>query len=46
MAKGQKRSNREHRKPKQNKSAEKVAAPFGAQMKAAANANTARAGGK
>jgi hypothetical protein len=39
MAKGQKRSSREIRKPKQAKVSPKVEGSFGAQMKQAANAN-------
>jgi hypothetical protein len=42
MAKGQKRSNRETRKPKQEKSAPKAESPFGNQVKLAANVNTPR----
>ncbi|MBS3652608.1 hypothetical protein KEU06_28945 [Pseudaminobacter sp. 19-2017] len=39
MAKGQKRSNREIRKPKQEKTPLKPESSFGSQLKAAANAN-------
>jgi hypothetical protein len=39
MAKGQKRSSREIRKPKQAKVSPKVEGSLGAQMKQAANAN-------
>ncbi|WP_309086635.1 hypothetical protein [Chelativorans sp.] len=42
MAKGQKRSSREVRKPKQEKGAAKVDAPFGSQVKKASNSNDAR----
>lgn len=45
MAKGQKRSNRELRKPKKDKVAPKADQPFGAQVKAATNVN-ARQGSK
>jgi hypothetical protein len=38
MAKGQKRSNREIRKPKQEKPLPKPESTFGSQLKAAANA--------
>ena len=38
MAKGQKRSNREIRKPKKEKVAPKVDTPFGSQVKLASNA--------
>lgn len=40
MAKGQKRSNREHRKPKQEKVLPKVENTFAKQMKLAANATS------
>lgn len=46
MAKGQKRSNREIRKPKQEKALPKPESTFGNQIKLAANANTPRAKGK
>lgn len=39
MAKGQKRSNREIRKPKQEKAPAKPESSFGSQIMAAANAN-------
>lgn len=39
MAKGQKRSNREIRKPKQEKAPPKAESTFGNQIKFAANAN-------
>ena len=42
MAKGQKRSNREIRKPKQKKEPAKIQAPFGNQAKLAGNSNTPR----
>jgi hypothetical protein len=42
MAKGQKRSNREHRKPKQEKAAATPDTSFGNQIKLAANANAPR----
>ncbi|WP_170984142.1 MULTISPECIES: hypothetical protein [Hyphomicrobiales] len=42
MAKGQKRSNREIRKPKQKKVPAKMEAPFGSQVKQAGNSNTPR----
>lgn len=42
MAKGQKRSNREHRKPKQEKAPPKPEASFGNQLKAAADTNMPR----
>lgn len=45
MAKGQKKSNREIRKPKQEKAAAPVEAAFAKQVRLAANANTP-AGGK
>ena len=44
MAKGQKRSNREIRKPKQEKAPPKAEPAFGNQIKLAANANAARQG--
>ena len=37
MAKGQKRSNREKRKPKQDKALPKAESPYGNQVKLAAN---------
>ncbi|MCT7375549.1 hypothetical protein [Chelativorans salis] len=40
MAKGQKRSNRETRKPKQEKAPAKVEAPLGSQVKQATNSIT------
>lgn len=43
MAKGQKRSNREIRKPKQGKAAPKAASPFGNPIKLGANTNGPRA---
>ncbi|HET7411199.1 MAG TPA: hypothetical protein VFJ18_00945 [Pararhizobium sp.] len=46
MAKGQKRSSREIRKPKQTKAAPKVEGTFGNQIKLAANVNTPRGKGK
>jgi hypothetical protein len=42
MAKGQKRSNREVRKPKQDKAAPKAENTFASQIKVAANANAPR----
>lgn len=42
MAKGQKRSNREIRKPKQEKAAPKPETSFSAQIKSAANTNAPR----
>ena len=39
MAKGQKRSNREIRKPKQQKAPAKVEAPLGSQVRQAGNSN-------
>ncbi|WP_201026402.1 hypothetical protein [Paramesorhizobium deserti] len=42
MAKGQKRSNREVRKPKQEKAPAKVEAPLGSQVKRAGNSNVLR----
>ena len=42
MAKGQKRSNREVRKPKQKKEPAKIETPFGNQVKQAGNSNTPR----
>jgi hypothetical protein len=46
MAKGQKRSNREIRKPKQAKTPPKAEIPLGSQVKLAANANGPRGKGK
>lgn len=46
MAKGQKRSNREIRKPKQVKTAPKAESPSGSQVKLAANVNSPRGKGK
>jgi hypothetical protein len=46
VAKGQKRSNREIRKPKQNKAAPKADAAFGDQMKLSANTPGSRAKAK
>ncbi len=46
MAKGQKRSNREVRKPKQAKAPPAPEATFGNQIKVAANANQPRSKGK
>ena len=46
MAKGQKRSNREFRKPKQEKAAPKPESTFGEQIKRAANTNGPRSKGK
>ncbi|MCT7376953.1 hypothetical protein [Chelativorans salis] len=46
MAKGQKRSNREIRKPKQAKAPPKPESTFGNQIKLAANANAQRNKGK
>ncbi|MEQ1955607.1 hypothetical protein [Mesorhizobium sp. CN2-181] len=46
MAKGQKRSNREIRKPKQDKAPPKPEGAFGNQIKPAANANAPRGKGK
>jgi hypothetical protein len=42
MAKGQKRSNRETRKPKQEKAPPKPESTFGSQIKVAANASGPR----
>jgi hypothetical protein len=42
MAKGQKRSNREIRKPKQVKTAPKAESPSGSHVKLAANINSLR----
>lgn len=46
MAKGQKRSNREIRKPKQEKVPPKPETSFSAQVKSAVNANLPRRTGK
>lgn len=46
MAKGQKCSNREIRKPKQKKASAKPESTFGSQIKTAANANAASGKGK
>jgi hypothetical protein len=46
MVKGQSRSNREIRKPKQEKAAPKPESTFGNQIKVAANANVSQARGK
>ncbi len=46
MAKGQKRSNREIRKPKQEKTPPKPESTFGNQIKIAANANASQGKGK
>jgi hypothetical protein len=46
MAKGQKRSNREIRKPKQEKAPPKPDSTFASQVKVPANANTTRGKGK
>jgi hypothetical protein len=46
MAKGQKRSNREIRKPKQEKVPPKPENTFGNQIKVAANANASQGKGK
>lgn len=43
MAKGQKRSNREIRKPRQDEAPRKPESAFGSQIKLAANANAPRA---
>lgn len=42
MAKGQQRSNREARKPKKEKTAAKVEAPLGSQVKQAATSSALR----
>lgn len=42
MAKGQKRSSREIRKPKQEKASPKAEVPFGDQIRLAANINAPR----
>jgi hypothetical protein len=44
MAKGQKRSNREIRKPKQDKTAPKVEGAFASQVRLAANIKAPRKG--
>jgi len=46
MAKGQKRGNREHKKPKQDKAVPKPVDPFAKQTSLAANTNIRRAKGK
>lgn len=46
MSKGQKRSSREIRKPKQDKAAPKAENSFANQMKAAANTNAPRGKGR
>ena len=46
MAKGQKRSNREQRKPKQEKKPAKPESSFGSQLKLPANSNSATGKGK
>jgi hypothetical protein len=46
MAKGQKRSNREIRKPKQEKAPPKPESTFGNQIKLASDANAPRGKGK
>ncbi len=46
MAKGQKRSNREIRKPKQEKALPKPESTFGNQIKLASDANAQRGKGK
>lgn len=46
MAKSQKRSNREIRKPKQEKAAPKPEITFGNQIKVATNANASQGKGK
>ena len=46
MAKGQKRSNREIRKPKQETGTPKPESTFGSQIRLAANANALRGKGK
>lgn len=46
MAKEQKRSDREHRKPKQEKAPPKPESTFGSQIKLAANANANAPRGK
>ena len=46
MAKGQKRSNREIRKPKQEKASPKPESTFGKQLKLAANTNASHGSGK
>lgn len=46
MAKGQKRSNREIRKPKQEKAPLKPEGTFGNQIKVAANANISQGRGR
>ncbi len=46
MAKGQKRSNREIRKPKQAKVAQKTESTFASQIKAASNSNATGSKGR
>lgn len=46
MAKGQKRSNREIRKPKQEKAPPRPESAFGNSIKLAANSNASRGNGK
>lgn len=46
MAKGQQRSKREVRKPKQEKAPAQPASPFGSLAKAVANGNASRQKGK
>jgi hypothetical protein len=46
VAKGQKRGNREIKKPKQEKAVPKAADPFASQTRRTANTNTKRARGK
>jgi hypothetical protein len=46
MAKGQKRGNREAKKPKQEKAVCKIVDPFAGQASLAANTNTRRTQGK
>jgi hypothetical protein len=46
MAKGQRRSNREVRKPKQQKEPAKIEAALGSQVKQAGNSNVPRGNGK
>ena len=46
MAKGQKRSNREIRKPRQDKAPPKPESTFGKQINLAANTNASRSNGK
>lgn len=46
MAKGQQRSNREKRKPKQEKAPAPAATPFGSQVKAVGSQGAQRGGAK